>query len=559
MRIITDTRKLIEKMQLFDNRLGDWIFFVLWPRQVQFLDVLHSQRKVIILKKRQTGISQLSGADSLAHCMILPKFIVLILSKTGPDAEVYLSRVSGMYNSLPQIIKDAAPIKKDGKTEMIFHNGSKIISLPANRGAGYTADRVIIDEAAFVTKTDTKIDLQTTLQRVEPTLDKAKGQLILISTANGMNLFYEYWKKAEQRISKFYAFFFACWDDPTFTPEEREQKVKDFGEDHTNQEYPRTAREAFLVSGRPRFSIKTLQLYEENKLLQPIFVGNLYHDSEEIEEDDRGNFEIYTKRIEREQYIITADVAEGIENELTDPDYSTARILRVATMEIVAQYHTRIEAAMFGTILVKLAKIYNNAIIIVERNNNGLATLTQIRNTEEYPEELLFEHGILTREKSDADYNNPAPRLGWITSVKTRPLIIAALAKAILKEYIPALPKVDLDELYAFVIINGKAQANGASHDDRVITLAIAYYLLTLDSFYDFYVYDTPQKYECCKNCEHYIFQDPEEGLCNQTRDTKKSGNYCKLFEQYDPNRDSIVQLAQEQFSAPDRYLGIGG
>jgi len=376
MQLIVDTQKLIEKMQLFDKRSGQWIFFNLWPRQVEFLEVMHNNRKVIIVKKRQTGLSQLTGADSLSQCMILSNFTVLILSKSGPDAKEYLNRVSGMYNSLPPELKGQCQLSpdqvgtfkigsrtitltKDNAELMQFENGSRILSLPANRGAGFTADRVVIDEGAFITKSESHISLETVLQRVEPTLDKAKGQLIIISTANGMNTFYEYYKSAKAGLKKFYAFFFSCWEDPTFTPEEREQKVKDFGEDHTNQEYPRTDREAFLSSGRPRFDAKSLQHYEETALKE-FWRGFLMQDSEALVKDDKGDFVLYERIQKRTQYAIITDVSEGIENELKDPDYSDVKIIKISDLTQVANYHCRIEPEQLGIQLLGFTQVVSS-------------------------------------------------------------------------------------------------------------------------------------------------------------------------------------------------------
>ena len=543
MQLVIDTQKLIEKMQLFDKRSSQWIYFNLWPRQVEFLDILHNNLKVIICKKRQTGMSQLTGADSLAQCMIQEQFTVLVLSKTGPDAKEYLRRVSGMFNSLPEQVKELSPIEKDGVEEMVFENGSRIKSMCASSGAGYTADRVIIDEAAKITKKVTKITLEEVLTNVEPTVDKAKGQLILISTAWGRNTFWFYFYQAKKKLSSFAAFFFSCWDDPTFKPADREQIEKDHGKDHVNQEYPENDRQAFLSSGRPRFNKDSMQAYEKNALI-PIWTGILQDDSDELLEDENGNFQIFQSIEPRTQYMVVADISEGIENELKDPDYSHVKVFKISTAQQVAAYHVRRDPAVIGTSMCRLGRWWNNALLVVERNNHGIGTLVQIRNVELYPEILIFEHDLILKEKRDSDYKKPVPRLGWLTSKTTRPIIIDNFANMVREKSIPALAADDVEEGYSFEIIKGKAQANESSHDDRILCLCIAYYLLTLDAFYVHYPLLKPKSHECCANCKYSIIEEGATNICQQTKKNfLKSNDWCVMWEEFLYSNDEFAHI----------------
>lgn len=537
MLIVKDTLTIIEQMSLYDKVQGQYIPFLLWDRQKEFLDCIHNHRKVIILKKRQTGISQLTGADSLAQCMTQHNYTVLVLSKTGDDAKEYLNRVRDMYHSLGQVsevgeaLKDYAPLVKDTQEEMKWANGSRIISLPANRGAGYTANRVILDEAAFITKTDSKIDLATVLKRVEPTLDKSEGQLILISTANGMNLFQQYYMRAKQKLSNIVAFFFSCWDDPTFNESKRQEIIEDHGEDHANQEYPRTDLEAFLSSGRPRFDRNALNYYLENRITGHKFQGMLVPDSNEIISNEKGNFRIKHDKDPKGQYLIISDVAEGLDH----GDYSHVKVFCRRSWKIVAEWHDHIEPHLLGTIMVKLGYMYNNALLCPEANNHGIATLTQIREKEKYPEDLIFEHNLVTREKSDDDFKTPVPRYGWRTTPKTRPLIIDTLGKLLIHYEIPELSPEDLDELQTFIWKNGKPQAEEGCFDDRVMVLCIGYYLLSSETFNAYHPIIEPKPHERCSTCQYCVKEYPEDkrGNCQYSGRVVKSNQFCHLYQKF--------------------------
>ena len=534
MEIALHTQPTIEIMQLWDKRMGAYIPFALWPRQATFLDRLHDSRKIIVLKKRQVGLSQLTGADSLCQCMFVQNFTVLVLSKTGEDAREYLRRVREMYQSLPESYRLVFSLRKDTLESIEFTNGSRIISLPANRGAGYTANRVIIDDAAFITRTESKIDLATVLQRVEPTLDKAEGQLILISTANGLNTFQQYYQRAMTGRSTFTSFFFSCWDDPTFTAEKWEQAEKDHGLSHVNQEYPRTDLEAFLSSGSPRFSLSILEQYRNDRLVEPIYMGDIAEENGKYILTNTGGT-VYIRQYcvykPRGQYMVVADVAEG----LAHGDYSVAKVFDMETWEQVLEWHGHIEHMAFGIILVKLGRIYNNAVLVVEANNHGASTITQIRN-EEYYQGLIFT-GQYLRMRSDDDFRDPEKRLGWLTTTKTKKASINRLAYLLGNKDIPTLSSEDIDELQTYVIdSSGHTNAEEGCFDDRVMVLAIAYYLLSTEAFNADYPVREFHDGEDCINCNRNNNRHPQGeirldiGICKSTKRSTKRGQVCGLF-----------------------------
>ena len=553
---------LIERLNLWDKKTGQWIKFKLWPIQVEWIKYLHSHLQLLALKKRQVGWSQLTGADSLIQCMALPNFTVLALSISSDDAKVFLGRIRDMWKMIPTVQEYQAQIAKgreknahdeylvllkhinpvikgkDAGEEMVFTDGSSIVSLSAQKGRGRTADRVILDEIAFYSLKMSKIKLEDVLKSIEPTLQRAKGQLIGITTANGRGHFYKMWIQSIKSLSGFKNFFVSCYDDPDFTSKDRATIIADYGNDHANQEYPRTWKEAFLSSGRPRFDIKAMSYYEENKIKNEIFRGDLLEDTDEIEENRLGNFKIFKKYGITEQYIIVADVAEG----LVEGDYSCAKVFTLDKWEQVAEWHGHIEHALFGTILAKLGRMFNNALIIPEANNHGNSSITQLKNVEKYPMDLIFEHNIVIKPSPDEDFKDPNRRLGWRTTSKTRPMVINSLAKAILKKHIPYLNKEDMEELLSFVIHpNGKAEAEEGCYDDRVITLAIGYYLLQNETFHAFYPWIDRKQFQQCKICQNFRleYREDKHGQCIYSNRTCKPDSWCVKWEQWKPSDDS--------------------
>ena len=469
MRLAQDSYKFIEQTALFDKRIGGYTPFRLWPRQKEFLDLLHTEKKLVFLKKRQCGGSTIVGLDSLCQCIVHDNFLVLVLSKTGEDAQEFLRRIAESYETLPDALKQASPIKGDITTTKIeFKNGSRIISLPARKGEGYTADRVIIDEAGKVNSSESKIELEDVIRRVGPTLERAGGQLVLVSTANGFNSYRDIYYQGLDPRSTWKSFFFSCWDDPTFTEENRKQIVLDEGEDYANENYPRTAEEAFLASGRCVFHVDSIKkLLEKTRQPDAVsiyvprngFVG--YH------RDTSGFFNMYKAPEPNRKYVLGADVAEGLDAiGRSLGDYSALYVLDHETAEVVGEMQCHLPVDAFSYEILNAARLYNNALVAIEKNNMGLACLTRVRD--EY-------HNLYQMESVDPSTHIRTKKDGWVTSAKSKPTMIADCDEMLRKGLLPIPSEGLLREMLVFVRTkDGRCKAQAPNHDDRVMAYMIA-------------------------------------------------------------------------------------
>jgi len=470
MRIVENTRPIIEKMSLFDKKTGQNIPFALWPRQVEFLDEIHTHRKVAYLKKRQVAGSSLTGADSICQCGLIPEFLVLALSKTGEDSAEYLKRISDMYHSLPPVLKAAWPLAKETADRMVFKNGSRIMSLSAQRGAGFTANRIIIDEAAFIKSKTAHIDLETVIKNVEPALDKAEGQLILVTTADGYDDFYDIYKLGEDPESSWESFFFSCWDDPTFSEEKREQIVKDHGSDHANCNYPRTAEEAFLKSGRCFFSSDILHEMIAG-MARPGRNGRLIeiHKNVSFQEDPDGLLTIWDNPRPSVDYIAGVDVAEGIEVRPTERerDFSTIVVFDKKSMHQVAEYECRYEPEFFGEEVNKVCRYFNNAFVGVENNNHGLTTIRKLQSV--YGEAHMF-----YMDQVDEERQVRSKKWGWSSNKKWKPPMLDELDHWFRNSLIEVYSEKTLKQCVTYIEnADGSTGAQSKCFDDLVMALGI--------------------------------------------------------------------------------------
>jgi len=452
------------------------------------------------------------------------------------------------------VMKEQNPIIKGkvGGDELKFLSGSTITSLSADKGRGRTADRVIIDEAAFISLSKSRVSLVKVLRSAGPALERAGGQLILISTANGMGLFYTIFLNAIKKRTSYVAFFFSCWDDPTFTEEARAQKIIDDGEDSVNQEFPRTWREAFLSSGSPRFNVKLIKDYYEPLAEQhhPIARGNIVNDNgfrQVVELNDNGFINFYQRRDPRAHYMIVCDIAEGINRggpgEGKSGDYTHGKVYSLATMEQVATFHGHLEPGEFGQYVARMGRHWNNAIIVIEHNNHGGGVLIELRRHERYPDALLHCSRIKHREHDQDKGLHPEIKWGWETNLATKPVIIDNLALMIQRKQVPWFPPEDLPELYAYIRGDrGATNAEEGEHDDRVMSNSIGHYI--------FPQYQKPPmaEWQFCANCSSFDEQRESEGRCKRSGRWCQHSDVCRLWRDAGPYQHKMAKkIGSEQ------------
>jgi hypothetical protein len=156
-------------------------------------------------------------------------------------------------------------------------------------------------------------------------------------------------------------------------------------------------------------------------------------------------------------------------------DYSCAHVLDTRSLEIVAEWHGHVDPDLFGVELYKLGRFYHGALLGVERNNHGLTTLTVLRQGHPVHTDVKPYPRLYFEETVDLATNKPTKRFGWVTSMKTRPLMVDDLARMIRERLLGLHSRETVEECMSFVIDDkGRPAAVQGQHDDRVMALAIA-------------------------------------------------------------------------------------
>lgn len=291
------------------------------------------------------------------------------------------------------------------------------------------------------------------------------------------------------------------------------------------QEYPATPDEAFLLSGAAFFDEEALALAEKkSKLTPPKRRGFLIRPSLggiAFQRNELGYLKVWDmprnkdalNNIEPGNYVIGADTATGKrvqsnvasaddpEGNRERPDFSVADVIDTTTKMQVAQLRGRMPPEVFADQLHLLGHFYSTelpnglrrpALLAVERNHSSGETVIDLL-TKGVPGKFgpypnMYGARYIGRRSGT---QKRTPYIGWVTSPESRQRMLDNLA-AMLRDYDPDNPLTwfirnegTISEMQTFVRLgmDGKPEAQEGTHDDQVISLAIACMMLTTQTF----------------------------------------------------------------------------
>lgn len=183
-----------------------------------------------------------------------------------------------------------------------------------------------------------------------------------------------------------------------------------------------------------------------------------------IEPNHRGPESFWVMPDPKKDYVIGADAAEG----LRDGDPSAACVIDLDTAEQVAELHGAIDPYTFADMLCDLGEFYNNALIVPEINNHGIAVLQRLKDNGYW--------NLYSRRSFDSATYTLQNRLGWQTTVKSRDNLVG-LARGLFNTHGALVrSKKLLSEMLSFVFEEktGKEEAQQGCHDDLVFAWMLA-------------------------------------------------------------------------------------
>ena len=284
------------------------------------------------------------------------------------------------------------------------------------------------------------------------------GRCLAISTPNGVgNWFHKTWQDAKDGANKFNTVKLHWTCHPERDQEWRDEQTKNLGPTQAAQECDAD----FLSSGRSVVDPAILEWYKEKMCCEPTeksgFDRNLWI----------WGYPDYSKK-----YLVSADVARG-----DGTDYSAAHVFDLEEMEQVAEYKGQLGTTEFGNFLIELATKYNDALLVVENNNIGWATLQTI--IDRGYENLFYQEKNHLVVDEDNQHTNRYRNIdknkipGFTTTLRTKPLMVAKMEEYTREKMVKIKSTRLIDELFVFIYKNSKTQALEGYNDDLVMSYSI--------------------------------------------------------------------------------------
>lgn len=366
-----------------------------------------------------------------------------ILANKASTAREILSRVQMAYEHLPKWLQHG--VLEWNKGQFLIENGSRVIAASTSASAirGMSINFLALDEFGFLPQNIA----EEFFASVYPTISSGQtSKLMIISTPNGMNMFYKMWMDAEAGLNGFKTVK-AIWSDiPTRDAKWAAEQRAVLGEVKFQQECECAFIGASntLISGQKLKSIPIEKPMSASQTLR-----------------------IYAEPVPGNQYVMNVDTARGTGN-----DYSAYTIINVTSLPytVDAVYaDNEVSPLIFPGLIMNMCKRYNNAAVLVETNDIGESVASTIYYDYEY------EETVMTTDKGEISvFGGDKP--GLRTTKKTKQVGCSLLKTLIENDQLIIRDADILYEISNFVLKGASYEAENG-HDDLVMTLVLFAYL----------------------------------------------------------------------------------
>ena len=421
--------------------------FEMYDFQKNMVDTFHENRFTICKLPRQSGKSTIIVSYLLHYVLFNDNVNVAILANKSSTARDLLGRLQLAYEHLPKWMQQGVLNWNKGSIEL--ENGSRIVAASTSSSAvrGSTFNIIFLDEFAYVPNNIA----EEFFSSVYPTISSGKSsKVMIVSTPHGMNMFYKMWMDATNKKNDYVPTEVHWSEVPGRDEEWKEQTIR-----NTSLEQFQTEFECEFLG-----SVDTLINPSKIKTMAVI----------DPKRSPMG-LDVYEMPIKKHTYTMTVDVSRGLSN-----DYSAFCIVDVTQTpyKLVAKFRdNEIKPLLFPSVIEKVAKVYNNAFVLVEINDLGQQVADNLQFELEYDNMMMVTQRGRSGQVLGGGFSGRGNQLGLRMTKGTKKIGTSNMKSLIEGDKLLINDFDVIAELSTFISKGKSFEAEAGATDDLVMCLVI--------------------------------------------------------------------------------------
>lgn len=373
--------------------------------QIQILNQYQHHRKNVFVSPRQSGKTITSSIFLLWYLLFNFEKNAMIMANIGDTAAELMDKIKVIMKGLPFFLKPGLVVYN--VMTMKYDNGCRIMAKTTTKTSsiGYTIHMLYMDEFAHINPNF----INQFFKSVYPTISSSQiARVIITSTPNGMNKFWEIYKGAIEGENEFNPIRVEWWQVPGRDEEWKKKEIAALGsEEDFNQEYGCQ----FLSSSRLLLdsnTLKRLKSTEEQFIFHELspFENSPIDYSQLLWHPKFDPTSIFEK--DGQRFYISIDTASG-----GGGDYSVANIFKVAPMpstviknkkffEDESDFFCLLQVGIFRSNVIEIDEFkafleilivhilgVENTRIVLELNYKGEMLMDKLLDSDEFFEEMF--------------------------------------------------------------------------------------------------------------------------------------------------------------------------
>jgi hypothetical protein len=510
--------------------------------QTSVLREYQNHRFNIFLAPRQVGKSITSSIILVWYLLFNHDKNAMILANVGDTAEELMDKIKAIIKGLPFYMKPGMLV--NNVMTMRFDNGCRVLAKTTTKtsGIGFTIHFLYMDEFAHINSNFIEAFFRSTY----PTVSSSKvSRIIITSTPNGMNKFYEIYQGALTGENSFNPIRVDWWQVPGRDDEWKKREIGNLGsEELFNQEYGNQ----FLSSSSLLLGSDELRKIRNNEVEYAWReISNLHYADVNYENLIwHPKFDLDKANLPGKKFVFSVDLSSGAKGDFTVINIFKVTPLPRAVIEKMEEFED--EADFFGLIQVgvfrdneikleditKLLQILCSEVFEVDRvkialemNYKGELVYDKLSQRDDFYDEMF----LFTKHTESARVLKPGIKYNEKNKMKYCELLRSLMRR---DRIMVNDKKWTIPELFTFGLNNSGTYSSQSGHDDVAMTL------VNLPGLFDGYDFnqivgevfdeleDNSYKDMIIKKLESGFRGEEEKGY--STKDGKSYGDFNNLL-----------------------------